>query len=623
MNRRSFLLSWLTIVNFLLIAVLSQPEQTFLQLSSPVTVHYTDQFSLQTTLTFDSASNFSPTGQVIFYAVGPNGGSQIGAVQISSDNQAILLVSDFVSGSYQVWGEYLGDLNYQHSLSLKNTITVLPAVVSLTVSPSSTTVPFGKLGIFTFTLAFPPSDSSTPSGYFNIIDSQSSYSSTQKVTGFTTYFSACLGVGNHLLHITFTGDANHQEASEIVTLNVASVSSIVSVSSSSNPSVSGEKVNLQVSVDAQPIRGACSNVPEPTGFIVVSEGNQHVASAPLEYPANNLTLSSLSQSHHYLLVSYSGDSNYLPSSVSFEQNVIKAGTQVQMAYSGDFIQGNLQSISVTVTVPGSKVVPSGQIYYSLDESPAKLLGKIKGAATFQLCVAEFPGQHAFQISFMGTGYQPSTTAAYVNVVKGPSNVSASWSDESALIGEVARLNGRVKRMTDCAQMEFYGDVGLMLNGELLQRHVVDPDGTFSFYVRFESTKHFSYNFTVLFYGDYNLRDSSHMVSALVRKGDTSVSLSFLPELKSLVTSKIVNVTATIVQEKRASSLAVPTGKVKFSLETQEKIYVKLQGNSATLPIRVSPSKDKKSVLSVQYSGDDDYESSSINYQIPGKITFSD
>ncbi len=218
------------------------------------------------------------------------------------------------------------------------------------------------------------------------------------------------------LSVTFTAtDAtDYTNATASVSLNVNKGSTATLVSSSANPSVSGQSVKFTATVsNASPGNNAVAN---PMGTVTFYDNGVSIGTGPLSGTSTDtatLTTSVLSTATHPITAQYtSGDGNFnaSPVSASVSQMVNKAGTTTTVTASSSspgFGQQVTLTATATVNSPGSVAAASfsGSVDF-YDTTTMNDLGSIalssSGSAAFTTSSLP-PGSNTITATYSGDG----------------------------------------------------------------------------------------------------------------------------------------------------------------------------------------------------------------------------
>lgn len=254
-------------------------------------------------------------------------------------------ISPTRSGKNTLTATYSGDGNFTASSGTTDLNVVFSdATLTLTSSPNPSAA--GQAVAFTVTVSqlhlaaighSPEADSIPPeplTGKVTISDGATLLATLPPDgNGQATYSTSSLTPGSHTLTAAYTGDETQGPGSATLIQQVAQPLSVSSVelTSSSNPSRSGQTVSFTATVTAQTpapaSRQAASGVAAaaPTGTITLHDNGALLGSVALNASGQaTYSTSALSAGSHTIEVDYSGDANTAPASSTLTQQVAAA-----------------------------------------------------------------------------------------------------------------------------------------------------------------------------------------------------------------------------------------------------------------------------------------------------------
>jgi hypothetical protein len=313
----------------------------------------------------------TPTGSVQFGVDGTNLGGPAGLTAGVATSTATSLLA---VGVHTVTATYSGDVAYTSDVSTV-TQTVIPAAtttgVTTTVNPSV----FGQPVTFTATVAPVAPGSGTPTGQVQFFADGTSFG-TGTLSGGSTVSPpiASLGVGVHTVTGTYAGDPSFvTSTASAVTQTVGQSGSATTVSSSANPSVSGQPVNFTAHI--APAGNGGGTPDGSVQFLIdgTNFGNQVTLSGGA---ATSGSTSSLTVGNHTVEADYSAGPNFTTSTATLAggQTVNMAGTSVAVVSSSPdnaSVSGDTVVFTATVgpAAPGAGT-PTGSVQFVVDGTDA-------------------------------------------------------------------------------------------------------------------------------------------------------------------------------------------------------------------------------------------------------------
>ncbi len=264
------------------------------------------------TATVTSTGGTPPNGETVtFY----NGSAVLGTASLTGGN-ASLTTSSLPVGIFTMTASYPGDSTFAASVSPGERQTVNAA----TKSPTTTTLVsslnpsiFGQKVTWTATVT--PSGTGAPTGKVKFTWSIFTIgSATLNSTGVATLTLSKLNADSYPLTANYQGDANNSPSSSTVLNQVINqTTSAATLTSSPNPSSSGEAVTFTAKIT--------SPTTVPTGPVTFSAGNTVLGSVELSGGKATFTTSALAVGSNTITVTYPWNSDVSGSSASVTQAV--------------------------------------------------------------------------------------------------------------------------------------------------------------------------------------------------------------------------------------------------------------------------------------------------------------
>ena len=560
---------------------------------------------IPTTTTLSSSANPSTSGQSVTLTATVSPSTATGTVTFTVDGtaqpavtlsggQATFSSSSLSVGSHTITAAYSGDTNDATSASstLSQTVNQIPTTTTLSSSANPSTS--GQSVTLTATVS-----PSTATGTVTFTVDGTAQPAVTLSGGQATFSSSSLSVGSHTITAAYSGDTNDAtSASSTLTQTVNQLTTTM-LSSSNNPSTSGQSVTLTATVSPSTATGAVQFAIDGTnvGSPVTLSGGQATFSS-----------SSLSVGSHTITAAYSGDTNIIGSTTTMTQTVNQIPTTTTLSSSANPSTSG-QSVTLTATVSPSTA--TGAVQFAIDGtnvgSPVTLSG---GQATFSSSSLSV-GSHTITAAYSGDTNDAtsasSTLSQTVNQI--PTTTTLSSSANPSTSGQSVTLTATVSPSTATGTVQF------AIDGTNVGSPVTLSGGQATFHSSSLSVG--SHTITAAYSGDTNdATSASPALSQTVNKGSVAILLS------SSVSSDTFGqpVTLTAIVSPVAPATSLPGGYVQFISNSQDLgSPVPLSNDKATLVITSLPAGTNYIVVS--YFGNSNFVPGNSNSVIV-KITLT-
>jgi len=349
-----------------------------------------------------SVSPSGATGTVQFF----DGANSLGTAALSGGS-ASLASSALTVGTHSITARYGGDANFTGSTSssLSQTVSAVSTATALTSSLDPSV--FGQQVTFTATV----SPSSGPTGTVQFFDGVNSLGTAAVSGGTASVTTSALAVGTHFITASYSGDATYAgstSASLTQTVDVGTVNTTTTVTSSLNPSAYGLRVIFTATVG--PSSGA-------SGTVTFMDGASTVGTSALDASgAATFSTSSLAVGTHSITAQYSGDGSHSSSTSSaLLQTVNTAGTTTTLTSNSNPSKSG-SPITFTATVSASSATGSVQFFDGSTSLGTMPLSSGKASLTTS---ALGGGKHSITAVYSGDGnFAGSTSAVLSQTVTG-------------------------------------------------------------------------------------------------------------------------------------------------------------------------------------------------------------
>ncbi|MCI0680506.1 MAG: Ig-like domain repeat protein [Gemmataceae bacterium] len=262
------------------------------------------------TATVTGVVGLPPQGTVTFIDLS-NGNAVLGTEDLDVNGATTLDISSLSVGDHVIRATYNGDdPRYFGSDGVHNAQTVNKADTTTGVGQDSVTTVFGEQVMFTATISVTAPGAGSPGGFVNfVIDGGAQILNRPVTAGQATLLISTLAVGSHTIHVDYLGDANLNGSSNPLpnlTHTVNKADTVVTVSSSANPSVVQQNVTFTATISAVAPGGG---VPGGTVDFII-DGLTVGDDVPVTGGQAAFSTSSLGIGAHTVQVAYNGDAGF-------------------------------------------------------------------------------------------------------------------------------------------------------------------------------------------------------------------------------------------------------------------------------------------------------------------------
>ena len=274
------------------------------------------------TVTAVAPGSGTPTGSITFL----DGSTTLGTATLSG-GKATFKTSALAAGPHTITVSYSGDGNFVTSTSAPLTQTVNQAATTSKVTSSANPSVFGQSVTFTATVKAVAPGSGTPTGTVSFLDGSTTLGTGTLSGGTATFSISTLAVAAHSITVVYGGDTNFlTSTSGILTQTVKQAATTSSVSSSANPSVSGQAVTFTATI--APVSPGSGT---PTGTVTFDDGSTVLGTVTLTNGTASFTTSSLAVGTHSIKAVYAGDTNFKASTSAVLKQVVNSSSDVVVA----------------------------------------------------------------------------------------------------------------------------------------------------------------------------------------------------------------------------------------------------------------------------------------------------
>jgi hypothetical protein len=403
--------------------------------------------------------------------------------------------------------------------------------------------------------------------------------STLDGLGLTSFKISTLSVGSHNITAVYGGDTHFLGSTSNVVVQKVHYDTKTSLTSSLNPSITGQSVTFTATVTA--------TAGTPTGTVTFTEGSTILGTGTLSSGKATYTTTALSVGSHPITASYGGDSNNDVSTSSMVMQVVNGKPKANVTLtSNNNPSDSGQTVKFTATVSSSGATGSVTFYDgSTSIGTATLSGGTASFSTSSLTA----GSHNITAVYGGnTTYASSTSNTVVQKVKSKTTITWPYKPSPCNWGHSCTFTCKIGWQgpgNPTGYVTFYDGSNSLGNCNL------SGDGSASFSVGNLGIG--NHNITAVYNGDDNNDGStSGAVTQTVNAVVTSTLLSISPNPSTYGQS--VNFTAAV-------NPSSATGSVTFKDGSKTLGTAALSGGSAIFSIN-SLAVGSHSLTAV-YSGD--------------------
>ncbi len=372
---------------------------TVVNLQSPGPFIYGQPITLTASLSSPNA-----TGTVQF----SDGGTLLGTVTITNPPPSIT-ASTLTGGPHTITAAYSGDGIFLPATgSLSITVNKAPTTTNLTSSAN----PSNSGQSVTFTAAVSPA---AATGTVQFLDGTTVLGTAAISSGTATFIPSSLAAGGRSMTAVYSGDGNYATSTSAALTQVVKTGTATSVSSSANPSITGQSIILIATLSAS----------ATTGTVQFSDGATVIGTVTVSGGSATLSTSALTAGSHTLTASYSGDTYYSASSSSLTQTV-KAQTSTALSSSSTTLMAGR---AVTFTASVTPAVATGTVQF-LDSATVLGTSPVSGGSATLSVSTLSVGAHSLTAVYSGDANDTGSTSTAVSVTVSKAATSTALSASS-------------------------------------------------------------------------------------------------------------------------------------------------------------------------------------------------
>jgi sugar lactone lactonase YvrE len=531
-----------------------------------------------------------PTGTVTF----KDGSSTLGSGTLNASGVATLTVSTLAPGVHSIVAVYGGDSQNGTSQSAALSETVTQIATTTTLAANTNPINAGA------TLQLTASVSASAGSTGGAIGGNVTFSEGATTLGAVAVDAngnavlnlSTLSVGSHSIIATYAGNTNYTGSASAVLIEIVQqTGTTITLSSAANPTLTGEPVNLTVTL--------VSSTGVPTGSVNFLDGGVSIGTSPLNAKGiATFSTSTLTTGTHTLTAVYSGDSYYTTStSQALQQVVSLATTGLTISAPTTPVNAGV-AFSVSGILTGNGVAPTGTVSL-MDGSAVVATHAVTGAGPVSFTGVLLPvGSHSLTLVYSGDTDNAKTTSAIsiVIVQQGASTEALTASTNPQTQGQSVTFTATVTS----ASPNLSGSISFMDGSTLLATVSLNASGVATYSTSTLTTG--SHLISATYAGDANHTGSNTAtLTELIVEASTA---SLTSSLNPAAAGNNVTFTAKIT----GSGTTVPTGSVTFmdGATLLGKVALDATGSASLQTATLAVGSH---TISVTYPGDTNYFSS--------------
>jgi hypothetical protein len=524
-------------------------------------------------------------------------------------------------GTHSITASYSGDISFTSSVSTAFTQTVGKASTSTAIASSTTPSVFGQAVTFTATVTISGQATGAPTGTVQFQIDGTNFGNPASLSGGAATSTAItsLSVAGHTIKAIYSGDTIFATSTGTITQTVTKAGTNTVVTSSLNPSLSGQNTNFTATINI-----AAPGTGTPTGTVQFMIDGSSVGS-PMNVSTTggvttaSFSIASLAVGTHTVSASYSGDGSFLGSSgtlaggqvVNKPTPTVTATTLSASVNPAAFGQSVVFTAIVSVPSPGSGT-PTGTVLLVIDGNAGSSvsLSTSGGTTTASFSTANLGvGTHTVAAIYSGDGNFASsngTLAGGETVNKAVTITTVTSSVNPSAFGQNVTFTATIS-VSPGAGMPT-GTVQFLIDGSNAGSPVsVSAGGGTAVAILPTATLAVgNHAISATYSGDSGFVGStSTVLTQTVGRADTSTTVA--SSSNPAVSGQGVTFTATVMAAGQASGTL--TGTVQFQIDGMSfGSPVSLAGGVATSTVASSLSVGSHTIKAI-YSGDASFNSS--------------
>ncbi|MGW2637091.1 Ig-like domain repeat protein [Streptomyces sp. NPDC001348] len=569
------------------------------------------QVTVTATVTANSQQAGPPTGTVTFDF--GDGTTPVSAPVTSGTATTTHAYSDTVSSPYTVTAAYNGD-NALLSSSGTTTHTVQRTATVTTVSSTPDPSPVGQSVTLIARVVVAPPGTGNPSGTVTFSFGDGSPPATATLVNHVasvTHTYADTAGSPYSVTAAYNGDSQYAPSTSPVgshTVSVTAAATSTRLTSSPNPSVTGQRVTFTATVAPTPPATGT-----PTGTVTFSFRDNDATTVPLN-PDGTASTSRVypttTGSPYAPLATYSGDSRFSSSSDVTVQTVNRAGTTTTVSTNaGPAVTGQPVTITATVApLPPGAGAPTGTVTFTFGDGTPSVTAPVSGgtATTTHTWTAVAGSPYTITATYSSDAdFATSSGTTSQTVNRAATTTTVTTSPRPSVTGQPVTVTAAVTANppgtgTPTGTVTFsFGDGSQSVT-------VPVSAGTATTNHTWTGAAGSPYTVTASYSGDSDRSPSSGTTAHTVSPAVTSTSVALSPNPSR--TGQTVTATATVSAV--SPGAGTPSGTVTFTFGDGSSVTSALGAGSATATHAYATRAGSPFTVKAAYNASSDFAASS-------------
>jgi hypothetical protein len=511
----------------------------------------------------DAAGQPWPNAPVTFTAPssGPSASLGNGDGTIYTDENGIAEIGRFSIVTNDVagpWSLVASTPGVSEPASIDLTNSAVPTSVSLSSDPGSPSTA-GQPVVF-FAIVSAPESLDTPTGSVQFAVDGADFGAPVALSGAGAQSPALdtLSPGLHTVTALYSGSAEFAVSSAKLSQQVVPTATATAVTSSANPSSSGQAVTFGASVS---VKAGGFSPGTPTGTVQFQVDGVAVGS-PVVLDASGEAVSeptdSLTDGAHTVTAVYSGAGAFAPSTGLVVQQVDPGSTAVAVRSS---LNPSTFGEPVTIVADLGDAAAGGSVQFTLDGTPIGAPVAVTGGLAQSEPLSPDAGSRVILAHYSGDAQHAAGTGGMIQTVERAASVTGlSSSLDPAVVGDAVTFTASITTASG-GDAALTGSVQFTIGGEPFGASVAVTEGR-AVSPAVGTLPVGGHEVAALYSGDPNRYDSTgHLLQRMLAAGtQTTVASSVDPA----VTGQSTTFTAETTSD--SAGAGVPTGVVQFVID---------------------------------------------------------